>query len=82
LRSPAAAAWPDRHGGDTLIARILTGRRYGVHVPNLLQHIGAQSICNPGQGLAGVRVANNYPGRSFDAHRLDRGPVPRRLIRI
>jgi hypothetical protein len=80
LRSPAAAAWSDRHSGDTLIARILTGRRYGVHVPNLVQHIGAQSICNPGQTLAGVRTANNYPGRSFDAARLGRPPAARRLI--
>jgi hypothetical protein len=73
LRSPEAATWSDRHSGDTLIARILRGRRYGVHVPNLLQHIGAQSICNPGQKLAGVRTANNYPGRRFDASALDRG---------
>lgn len=82
LRSPAAAAWPDRHSGDTLIARILAGRRYGVHVPNLLQHIGAQSICNPGQQLAGVRTANNYPGRGFDASALHRPQSTRRLIHV
>lgn len=84
LRSPEAAAWTDRHSGDTLIGKILRGRRYGVHVPNLVQHMGAQSICNPGQGLNGVRTASNYPGRRFDARQLsgrsqgegERGPIP------
>jgi hypothetical protein len=74
LRSPEAAAWPDRHSGDTLIGKILRGRRYGVHVPNLIQHIGAQSICNRGQRLEGVRTAANYPGRWFDARQLSRRP--------
>jgi hypothetical protein len=55
-----------------LIAKILRGRHYGVHVPNLVQHLGDQSICNPGQGLSGVRVANNYPGARFDALTLGR----------
>jgi len=72
LRSPEAAAWTDRHSGDTLIGKILRGRRYGVHVPNLIQHIGAQSICNPGQRLEGVRTANNYPGQGFDVERFAR----------
>ena len=77
LRSPEAAAWPDRHSGDTLIGKILRGRRYGIHVPNLIQHVGAQSICNPGQQLVGVRTANNYPGQRFDAALLTRrGAAP------
>src|SRR5262249_21515361 len=81
LRSPEAAAWPDRHSGDTLIGKILRGRRYGVHVPNLIQHIGAQSICNPGQRLEGVRTANNYPGRLFDAALFARRSSSRRINR-
>jgi hypothetical protein len=81
LRSPEAAAWPDRHSGDTLIGKILRGRRYGVHVPNLIQHIGAQSICNPGQRLEGVRTANNYPGRTFNAELLIRRPLRRPITR-
>jgi len=72
LRSPAVGAWRDEHSGDILIAQILRGRRYGVHVPNLVQHLGASSICNPGQKLTGVRTANNYPGPSFDALVLGR----------
>jgi hypothetical protein len=70
LQSSAFGAWRERHAGDMLIAQILTGRFYGVHVPNLVQHMGAASICNPGQHLVGVRTANNYRGRAFDAMTL------------
>ena len=79
LRAPASAAWAEKHSGDILIANILRQRQYGVHVPNLVQHLGAQSICNPGQGLTGVRVANNYPGPGFDALTLGR-PAPDRIV--
>jgi len=72
LAAPAARQWKARHSGDILIAKILTGRYYGVHVPNLVQHLGVKSICNPGQGLSGVRIANNYPGVDFDALTLGR----------
>jgi hypothetical protein len=72
LASPMTGAWKELHSGDILIAKILRGRHYGVHVPNLVQHLGDQSICNPGQGLSGVRVANNYPGARFDALTLGR----------
>lgn len=67
LKAPHAAAWNEPHRGDNLIAWILYSSSYGVHVPNLVQHRGADSICNPGQELSGVRTANNYPGRDFDA---------------
>lgn len=70
LTSGLAAAWPEPHGGDLLVARVLGGRGYGVHVPNLVQHLGADSVCSPGETLAGARVANNYPGRDFDAARI------------
>ena len=76
LRAPAFAAWKELHSGDILIAKILNGRHYGVHVPNLVQHLGAHSLCNPGERLTGVRVANNYPGPSFDALTLGRQPAP------
>ena len=79
LRAPAAAAWKERHSGDILIAQILAGRQYGVHVPNLVQHLGAQSICNPGQKLTGVRTANNYPGPAFDALTLGRKAQPAQI---
>ncbi len=72
LRSPSAATWKELHSGDILIAKILSGRHYGVHVPNLVQHLGAHSLCNPGERLTGVRVANNYPGPDFDAMTLVR----------
>jgi hypothetical protein len=72
LRAPAAMAWKQPHAGDVLIAKILSGRHYGVHVPNLVQHLGAASVCNPAEKLSGVRVANNYPGTHFDAMTLGR----------
>jgi hypothetical protein len=80
LRAPAAQAWRDPHAGDILIAKILKGRRYGVHVPNLVQHLGATSICNPGQKLTGVRTANNYPGAYFNAMTLGRSDPSRRVL--
>jgi hypothetical protein len=67
LNAPDAAVWSEPHRGDNLIAQILARDYYGVHVPNLVQHRGAVSICNPGQQLDGVRTANNYPGPEFDA---------------
>jgi hypothetical protein len=79
LRAPAAAAWKQPHAGDALIAKILASRHYGVHVPNLVQHLGAASVCNPAEKLAGVRVANNYPGPLFDAMTLGR-QHPRRIL--
>lgn len=79
VRSPIAASWRQPHAGDVLIAKILTGRYYGVHVPNLVQHLGAASVCNPAERLAGVRVANNYPGPQFDASTLGRSS-PSRIV--
>jgi hypothetical protein len=70
LASPRAVEWRSLHEGDVLIAQILAGRRYGVHIPNLAQHLGSVSLCNPGEGLTGVRTANNYPGSHFNALRL------------
>jgi hypothetical protein len=67
LSSEVARAWGEPHGGDLLVARALGGRSYGVHVPNLVQHLGAESVCTPGSGLTGARTASNYPGRAFDA---------------
>jgi hypothetical protein len=71
LSSPVAAAWPEIHGGDLLIAKILGGRSYGVHIPNLVQHLGADSVCSPGDTLAGAprtttRVGSSTPPRSSE----------------
>ncbi len=70
LSSRVAAAWSEAHGGDLLIARILAGRSYGVHVPNLVQHLGSESVCSPGVDLSGARTASNYAGKEFDAATL------------
>jgi hypothetical protein len=67
LASRRAATWSEPHRGDLLVASILARRRYGVHVPNLVEHRGVESLCSPGQRLAGIRVAANYPGATFDA---------------
>lgn len=67
LSSPMARTWNEPHRADLLIAQILAGRSYGVHVPNLVQHCGADSICNPGDALVGLRTSANYPGKEFDA---------------
>jgi hypothetical protein len=72
LSSEVAAAWSEPHGGDLLVAKILGGRSYGVHVPNLVQHLGSESVCSPGVNLSGARTASNYAGRKFDAAILTR----------
>ncbi len=70
LEAPAAARWREPHGGDNLIAEVLRGRHYGVHLPNLVDHVGADSIVSPGQSLEGMRRARNFPGADFDALQL------------
>ena len=80
LTSSIAANWGELHSGDILVAKILRGRRYGVHVPNLVQHLGSESICNPGQKLTGVRTSNNYPGAAFDASTLGTRDPGRRIV--
>jgi hypothetical protein len=67
LRSPRVALWSEPHRGDLLVRDILAPGVYGVHIPNLVEHRGEQSLCNPGAPLSGLRVARNYPGPSFDA---------------
>jgi hypothetical protein len=78
LGSPDVRAWHNAHEGDVLISQILADQFYGVHVPNLVQHMGAVSLCNPGQDLTGLRTANNYRGRAFDAMTLTRRKRRRR----
>lgn len=72
LSAPQATWWNHPHEGDTLIAIILDEARqvYGIHMPNLAQHVGAESLANPGKGLTPRRTSANYPGADFDAKTL------------
>ena len=78
LASRQAAAWTQLHRGDHLVRAILAGGRYGVHVPNLVEHRGIESICTPGRALIGPRLAANYAGRDFDCLSLRRPATSRR----
>jgi hypothetical protein len=69
--SPLAMAWNRPHEGDVLIAQVLQLADYGVHFPSLVQHVGAVSLCNPGQPLKKNRISHHYPGRDFDAGTLE-----------
>jgi hypothetical protein len=42
------------------------GWRYGVHCPDLVQHVGTTSLANEGASM-NDRTARTYPGRNFDA---------------
>lgn len=44
---------------------------FHIHVPNLVQHVGEQSLVGPGITLYdGFRQSKCYPGKGFDAMRL------------
>jgi hypothetical protein len=58
-------------GSDCMLGHLMaTGAisrpSYGVHVPSLVQHVGAQSRVNP-ESRDHVRPARNFPGADFDA---------------
>jgi hypothetical protein len=54
-----------------MIARAFRGATYGVHFPSLVQHVGAVSLCNPGQPLQKNRISHHYGGPGFDAGALE-----------
>lgn len=59
-----------KHGDDMHIQSILQSRdqAFYIHVPNLVQHVGEQSLVGPGIGLYdGFRQSKCYPGKGFDA---------------
>lgn len=61
------------HGDDQCIQRSLCVRRreFFVHIPNLVQHVGEESIVAPGLTLYdGYRQSRCYVGRGFDAMQL------------
>jgi hypothetical protein len=76
------------HMASDLIVGELIGwhirrRRMAVHVPCLVEHVGAVSGCAPGLTLTPKRLATNYPGKEFDAmtlpafeHAIDEEPIP------
>ena len=70
-RAPVASLWNQPHAGDEMIAQILQHENYGVHFPSLVQHVGAVSLCNPGQPLKKNRISHHYPGPDFDAGALE-----------
>lgn len=70
LTSPLRGRWTERHRGDLLVRSILSRGVYGVHVPNLAEHVGSVSLCSPTLTLEGTRSARNYPGTTFDALQL------------
>lgn len=51
VRSPLVDKWHGPHGGDQLVSQILTGQRYGIHVPNLFEHVGGVSFSAPGRPM-------------------------------
>lgn len=67
LNNPLLDRWSEPHRGDLLVRQCLPTGRYGICVPNLVEHLGSQSLCAPSTGLITQRVARNYPGPNFDA---------------
>jgi hypothetical protein len=41
--------------------------RFGIHIPCLVEHVGATSAAHPGETLHALRRATNFPGEDFDA---------------
>jgi hypothetical protein len=46
------------------------GQRFGVHVPELVQHVGDVSAVEDVTTMAKWRTSKTWPGRDFDAMRL------------
>lgn len=66
------AWWTPKHGGDDLLTCIAgdLGWDWRVHLPNLVQHVGAVSLVDAKRTLTGKRISKNYPGADFDARTL------------
>lgn len=59
-----------KHGDDMHIQSVLRARQqnFYIHVPNLVQHVGEDSMVGPGIGLYdGFRQSKCYAGRGFNA---------------
>lgn len=68
VASPVATDWAEPHGGDVLVARAGGRRRYGLHFPSIVQHIGgAASLVG---SSIDVVTSPTFPGEDFDALRL------------
>lgn len=69
LRNPSnpKLSHPGLHGGDIIMGNML--RAWGEPVyqhRSIVQHVGAQSLCEPRATLKGIRVARDFVGESFD----------------
>jgi hypothetical protein len=62
-----------RHSDDRWIQSVLmkADQKFYIHVPNLVQHMGEDSLVGPGIGLYdGFRQSKCYPGKGFNALQL------------
>ena len=61
---------PPAHGQDTWVGRVVADLGLGVAVlcPSLVQHVGEDSLCQPGANLKDWRTpTTTFPGEDFDA---------------
>lgn len=67
---PSVNAYP-RNSGDSVMSYLLTLESpwplYGIHIPCLAEHIGAQSVAWPASSHHGRNKPTNFRGMDFDA---------------
>jgi len=63
-----AGVWNPEVGSDACMANVLAGRRYGIHVPALVQHLGFESLTNPRR--SDLPRSHTFRGEDFNAFDL------------
>ena len=71
--------WSPGGGSDACVAAALRGEAAAIHIPSLVQHVGAASEVSPGFGLTGDRVAGSWLGPTYNVERGFKHITPRDL---
>ena len=71
--------WRPAVGSDACVAAALRGETAAIHIPSLVQHVGAVSEVSSDVGLSGDRVAGSWLGPTYNVERGFQHVTPRDL---
>jgi hypothetical protein len=69
LASDVGDTWPRRHGCDKLFGAVMPKSLYGIHVPDIVQHVGGLNSAM-GNEFLGARMSPTFIGEDTDALNL------------